>query len=67
MPGMVAKRHNPVIFSMAKPLEKKRLAPKGIVGASMRRLVHIIYGAIKSGQPFRSDIPMAGLVIQEGI
>jgi len=67
MPGMVAKRHNPVIIAMAKRLEKKGLAPKAIVGASMRKLVHLIYGVIKSGQPFRAEIPMAGLEIQEGI
>lgn len=36
MPGMVAKRHNPVIIAMAKRLEKQGLAPKAIVGASMR-------------------------------
>jgi len=67
MPGMVAKRHNPVIIAMAKRLEQKGLAPKAIVGASMRKLVHLIYDVIKSGQPFQADIPMAGLEIQEGI
>jgi predicted acylesterase/phospholipase RssA len=35
MPGMVAKRHNPVIIAMAKRLEQRGLAPKAIVGASM--------------------------------
>jgi len=67
MPGMVAKRHNPVITAMAKRLEKRGLAPKAIVGASMRKLVHMIYGVINSGQPFRADIPLTGLEIQEGI
>ena len=66
MPGMVAKRHNPVIIAMTRRLEKKGLAPKAIVGASMRKLVHLIYGVITSGQPFRAEIPMAGLEIQEG-
>lgn len=67
MPGMVAKRHNPVVMAMAKRLEKKGLAPKAIVGASMRKLVHLIYGVIKSGQPFQAEIPMVGLEMQEGI
>ncbi|WP_199671532.1 transposase [Salinisphaera sp. Q1T1-3] len=67
MPGMVAKRHNPVIIALAKRLEKRGLAPKAIVGASMRKLVHLIYGVIKSGQPFKAEIPLAGLEIQEGI
>lgn len=67
MPGMVAKRYNPVIAAMAKRLEAKGLAPKAIVGASMRKLVQLIYGVVKSGQPFNAKIPMAGLEIQEGI
>ncbi|MEQ8799323.1 MAG: transposase [Salinisphaeraceae bacterium] len=44
MPGMVAKRYNPVVIAMAKRLEKRGLSPKAIVGASMRKLVHLIYG-----------------------
>lgn len=67
MPGMVAKRHNPVIIALAKRLELKGLSPKAIVGASMRKLVHLIYGVIKSGQPFQAEIPMRELEIQEGI
>lgn len=40
---------------------------QAIVGASMRKLVHLIYGVLKSGEPFKAEIPMAGLEIQEGI
>ena len=40
---------------------------KAIVGASMRKLVHMIYGVIKSGLPFEAEIPLRGLEIQEGI
>ncbi len=47
--------------------EKKGLAPKAIVGASMRKLVHIIYGVTKSEEPFWAEITFAGLEIQEGI
>ncbi|MGB7755097.1 MAG: hypothetical protein WBL23_03440 [Salinisphaera sp.] len=67
MPGMVAKRHNPVIIALAERLEQRGLAPKAIVGASMRKLVHLFYGVVKSGQPFKAEIPMAGLEIREGI
>lgn len=67
MPGLVAKRHNPVIVAMAKRLESRGLSPKAIVGASMRRLVHLIYGVVRSGRPFDMTIPMAGLAIQDGI
>ena len=67
MPGLVAKHHNPVIVSMAKRLEGRGMAPKAIVGASMRRLVHLIYGVVNSGNPFDVAIPMRGLAFQDGI
>jgi transposase len=67
MPGLVAKHHNPVIMAMAKRLESRGMAPKAIVGASMRRLVHLIYGVIKSGTRFDVAIPMRGLAFQDGI
>lgn len=67
MPALVAVRHNPVIAAMAERLRGKGLAPKAIVGASMRRLAHMIYGVINSGLPFDAKIPMRGLAIQDGI
>ena len=67
MPGLVAKRHNAVIVAMATRLAARGLAPKAIVGACMRRLVHLIYGVVRSGRPFDVRIPMAGLAIQDGI
>jgi transposase len=67
MPGLVAKHHNPVIVAMAKRLQSRGMAPKAIVGASMRRLVHLIYGVINSGKRFDMAIPMRGLAFQDGI
>jgi hypothetical protein len=67
MPGLVAKHHNPVIVAMAKRLASRGMAPKAIVGASMRRLVHLIYGVIKSGTHFDMAILMRGLAFQDGI
>lgn len=67
MPGLVAKHHNPVVIALSKRLEARGLTPKAIVGASMRKLVHLIYGVLKSGTPFQAEIPMIGLEIQEGI
>ena len=47
------------------------VAPKAIVGAGMRvcmrRLVHVIYGVVNSGDPFDMAIPMRGLAFQDGI
>ena len=67
MAGLVAVRHNPVIAAMAVRLRERGLAPKAIVGASMRRLAHLIYGVVKSGKPFDARIPVAGLAIPDGI
>ncbi|MGH8338090.1 MAG: IS110 family transposase [Gammaproteobacteria bacterium] len=67
MPGLVAKRYNPVVMAMAKRLESRGLAPKAIVGASMHKLVHLIYGVIKSGTYFDMQIPMRSLAFQDGI
>jgi transposase len=67
MPGLVARRHNPVLEVFGDRLSAAGLAPKAVVGAVMRKLAHLIYGVIKSGQPF--DINMAGgrLDFQDGI
>ncbi|MDO6570065.1 IS110 family transposase [Gilvimarinus sp. 2_MG-2023] len=67
MPGMVAKRFNPVIIAASARLEARGLTPKAIVGASMRRLVHMIYGVVKSGTHFNAKIPLSRLDFQEGI
>ena len=67
MPGLVAKHHNPVVVAMAARLQARGLSPKAVVGASMRKLVHLIYGVIKSGMPFNAEIAMNGLDHQEGI
>lgn len=42
------------------------MAPKAIVGASMRRLVHLIYGVLTSGQVFNPEIPLRALAIEDG-
>ncbi|KKN93984.1 hypothetical protein LCGC14_0192480 [marine sediment metagenome] len=48
MPGMVGKRYNPVVIALAARFEKRGLTPKSIIGARMRKLVHLIYGVVKS-------------------
>lgn len=56
-----------MIKTMAKRLQSRGLAPKAIVGASMRRLVHLIYGVIKSGRVFDMAVPLRDLAFQDGI
>jgi len=38
-----------------------------VVGAAMRKLVHLIYGVVKSGRPFDAKIALQGLACQDGI
>ena len=67
MPGLVARRHNPVLKAFADRLRATGLAPKAVIGAVMRKLAHLIYGVIKSGQPFDANHHSAGLAFQDGI
>ena len=52
MPALVAKKHNPIIDTFCKRLEDRGKQPKVIVGAAMRKLLHISYGVLKSGKAF---------------
>ena len=67
MPGMVARRHNPVLKAFGDRLQSSGLAPKAVIGAVMRKMAHLIYGVINSGIPFDPRIATPRLDFQEGI
>lgn len=67
MPGLVALRHNPVLKDFGERLRASGLAPKAVVGAAMRKLVHLIYGVIRSGQQFNPQFGKLALDCQDGI
>lgn len=52
MPALVAMQYNPIIIRFAERLRKNGKNGKVIVCAVMRKLVHIIFGVLKSGRPF---------------
>jgi transposase len=52
MPALVALRHNPVIIEMKNRLTLAGKPKMVIVGAAMRKLVHLIYGVLKNNEPF---------------
>ena len=54
-PAMVAMRYNPIIIEFAKRLQAKGHAPKSIIVAVMRKLLHLIYGILKSQTPFNAN------------
>lgn len=52
MPAIVAKSCNPIIHSFCERLSKSGLQPMEVIGAAMRKLLHLVYGVLKSGRPF---------------
>lgn len=51
-PAIVAVRYNQVIKQFARRLDQNGKTPMQIVGAVMRKLLHIAYGVIKHNSPF---------------
>ena len=52
LPAMVAKRHNPIVRSFCARLAANGKSKMAIVGAAMRKLIHIAFGVLKTGRPF---------------
>ncbi|NEQ11772.1 MAG: IS110 family transposase [Moorea sp. SIO4E2] len=52
MAAMAAIRSNPFVISLATRMEKQGKSRMSIIGASMRKLVHLAYGVLKNQQPF---------------
>lgn len=52
MPAMTATRCNPIIRAFAQRLAQSGKPPKLIIGAAMRKLLHIVFGVLKHQQPF---------------
>lgn len=58
LPALVAKRYNPALKAFADRLKARGKRPKQIIVACMRKLLHVIYGVLKSGRPFSADYGM---------
>jgi transposase len=52
MPALVGLRHNPILIALKERLTAAGKPKMAIVGAAMRKLIHIIYGVLKNGVPF---------------
>lgn len=63
MPAMSALRYNPVIKKFGEKLATNGKTKMQILGAVMRKLLHIAYGVLKSGKPFDENILTARLCI----
>lgn len=52
MPALAAYRYNPIIQALVTRLQQRGKSKMTIVGAAMRKLLHLAYGVLKTGQPF---------------
>jgi len=55
-PALTAMRHNAAVRVFATRLSEKGKAKMSVVGASMRKLLQICYGVLKSGKPFDASL-----------
>jgi transposase len=59
MPAIVAMTHNPIVKAFCQRLKRAGKPVMAIIGAVMRKLVHIIYGVLKSRRPFDPTLAVA--------
>lgn len=52
MPAMTAKRYNPIVRSFCQRLASHGKNKMQVIGAAMRKLIHIAFGVLKSGKRF---------------
>jgi transposase len=55
-PAMSALRFNEAVKALGDRLEKRGKEKMVIIGAAMRKLLHICYGVLKSGRPFDASL-----------
>lgn len=59
MTALVAMKWNPIISAFCDRLLQKGKPPMKVLGAAMRKLLHVIYGVLKSGKPFSVELANA--------
>ena len=60
-PAISAIRYNPYVKDLSERLRARGKCPMQVIGAAMRKLVHIAYGVLKSGRPFDPGLKTACL------
>src|SRR5215210_286968 len=55
-PAIAAIKYNPYIKALSMRLKERGKCPMQIIGAAMRKLVHLAYGVLKSGKPFDPEL-----------
>ncbi|HEX9075591.1 MAG TPA: IS110 family transposase [Anaerolineae bacterium] len=59
-PAIVAMRYNPVLQAFADRLLAHGKPKMVVIAAVMRKLIHLVYGVLKSGQPFDPNYAKIG-------
>lgn len=59
MPAIVAMRYNPLIKAFYQRLRNNGKPPKSALAACMRKLLHIVFGVLKSQTPFNPNHALA--------
>ena len=52
LPAIVAQTHNPIVRAFCERLLARGKFKMSVIGAAMRKLLHIVFGVLKSGKPF---------------
>ena len=55
-PAIVAIKHNPYIKELSERMSQRGKCLMQVIGAAMRKLVHLAYGVLKSGKPFDPEL-----------
>jgi transposase len=55
LPAVSAKRWNAIVATFCDRLSLSGLRPMEVIGAAMRKLIHLIFGILKRGKPFDPD------------
>lgn len=59
-PAIAAVRFNPLVRALSDRLRAAGKPKMLVIGAAMRKLVHLAYGVLKSGRPFQATAPLGG-------
>ena len=58
-PAISAMRHNPQVRALSLRLKERGKCPMQMIGAAMRKLVHIAFGVLKNGERFKPEMKTA--------
>ena len=58
-PAIAAIKYNPYVKDLSERLRQRGKCPMQVIGAAMRKLIHLAYGVLKSGRPFDPEMKTA--------